>query len=99
MKKIILFFVLILLIKQPKAQPCTKIDELKRKRYKVEGMTYGHPYTTFDRHNVLTLQQTIENIRNRIKYNKDLDNKPLYTAYKELHERAIKSRPSFQSKV
>ena len=34
--------------------------------YKEAGMSYGNPYTTFDRHNGLSLQQTIQSIRNRI---------------------------------
>jgi hypothetical protein len=94
MKKIILFILLSVLIKQAKTQPCTKIDELNRKRHKVEGMTYGHPYTMFDRHNGLTLQQTIENIRNKIKSEKDLDVKPVYSAYQAVYNNAILARPT-----
>ena len=33
------------------AQNCIDLKELLRKRHKISEMTYGHPYTTFDRHN------------------------------------------------
>jgi hypothetical protein len=51
------------------AQPCTDIEELFRKRHQVDGMTYGHPYTTFDRHNenYIDLDYTLEKIKKRIK--------------------------------
>ncbi|MFN4083639.1 MAG: hypothetical protein ACK4K9_08415 [Bacteroidia bacterium] len=71
------------------AQPCTKVKELNRKRHKIEGSTYGHPYTTFDRHNGLTFQETIENIRKRIIEENALPQnspKPIYTAYKKVYE-------------
>ncbi len=32
------------------SQTCTNVEELYRKRHKIRDMTYGHPYTTFDRH-------------------------------------------------
>jgi hypothetical protein len=32
------------------SQGCTDIEELLRKRHTISGMTYGHPYTMFDRH-------------------------------------------------
>jgi hypothetical protein len=34
---------------------CTGFEEWFRKRHTISGMTYGHPYTTFDRHNGLSL--------------------------------------------
>ncbi len=34
---------------------CTGYNELYRGRHNVNGMTYGHPYTTFDRHNGLNM--------------------------------------------
>ena len=33
------------------SQNCIDLKELLRKRHKISGMTYGHPYTTFDRLN------------------------------------------------
>lgn len=41
---------------------CTDVEELFRKRHKIANMTWGHPYTTFDRHNE-NLQNAIGNIR------------------------------------
>ena len=32
---------------------CTEVEELFRKRHTIANMTWGHPYTTFDRHNKL----------------------------------------------
>ena len=50
-------------------QPFTDIEELFRKRHQVDGMNYGHPYTTFDRHNenYIDLDYTLEKIKKRIK--------------------------------
>lgn len=50
------------------AQSCTNTEELLRKRHTISGMTYGHPYTTFDRHNInyKNLQNAINNIRKNI---------------------------------
>lgn len=45
---------------------CTGYEELYRGRHKISGMTYGHPYTTFDRHNGLTFVETLNRIRNKI---------------------------------
>ncbi len=53
------------------SQNCDAPDELFRKRHIIDGMTWGHPYTTFDRHNKATFEQTIQKIRNRI-----IDEKP-----------------------
>jgi hypothetical protein len=94
MKNFVILISLLFASTVVKSQPCTKIDELNRKRHKVEGMTYGHPYTMFDRHNGLTLQQTIENIRNKIKSEKDLDVKPVYSAYQAVYNNAILARPT-----
>ena len=66
MKKLTLFFMLIVCFIQANSQTCTTVKELNRKRHKIEGSTYGHPYTTFDRHNGLTFQETIKNIRKNI---------------------------------
>jgi len=77
------------------AQPCTKVKELNRKRHKIDGSTYGHPYTTFDKHNGLTFQETIENIRAKIKYEYHPTNPgPIYSAYKLVYENASSTRPS-----
>lgn len=37
-------------VKSIVAQSCTDIEELLRKRHTISGMTYGHPYTMFNRH-------------------------------------------------
>jgi hypothetical protein len=70
MKKVsFVVFYTILITSNIHAQPCTDIEELFRKRHQVDGMTYGHPYTTFDRHseNYIYLDYTLEKIRKRIK--------------------------------
>jgi hypothetical protein len=38
---------------------CAGYKELYRGRHKINGMTYGHPYTTFDRHNGITFIKII----------------------------------------
>jgi hypothetical protein len=93
MKKLTLFFLLIVCFIKVNSQPCTSVKELNRKRHKIEGSTYGHPYTTFDRHNGLTFQETIENIRNIINNEKSQDG-PIYTAYKRVYEYAESSKPT-----
>jgi hypothetical protein len=40
----------ILILGTLKAQNCDAPDELFRKRHTIDGMIWGHPYTTFDRH-------------------------------------------------
>jgi len=92
MKNLAIFLFLITLKIAAFAQPCTKVEELNRKRHKIEGSTYGHPYTTFDRHNGRTFQQTIDIIRNRIINEKF--NGPIYSAYKLVYENASSTRPS-----
>ncbi len=54
MKTKLLLFILFIGIKLM-AQNCDAPDELFRKRHTIDGMTWGHPYTTFDRHNNLLL--------------------------------------------
>ncbi len=77
------------------SQPCTIIKELNRKRHKIEGSTYGHPYTTFDRHNGIGFQKTIENIRKKIiEESPENVNGPIYTAYKLLYIFASKPMPT-----
>ncbi len=57
MKRIIFTLVacLNLIILQAQIDECTGYEELYRGRHKINGMTYGHPYTTFDRHNELNM--------------------------------------------
>ncbi|MFN4083641.1 MAG: hypothetical protein ACK4K9_08425 [Bacteroidia bacterium] len=97
MKKLTLFILTFLFLLKVNAQPCTKVEELNRKRHKVNNMTYGHPYTTFDRHNGLNFQQTIINVRQRILIEKQEDDKekqPVYTAYKLVYEYAESTKPN-----
>ncbi len=92
---IVLFFI-ILITKNSYAQPCTDIEELFRKRHQVDGMTYGHPYTTFDRHNenYIDLDYTLEKIRKRIIQESPDDVKgPIFKAYQTLYSKAVESMP------
>jgi hypothetical protein len=62
MKHVLIFSILIFRISFLYSQNhCTEFDELFRKRHKIANMTYGHPYTMFDRHNKLSFEQTISN--------------------------------------
>jgi hypothetical protein len=88
------FFILvaILILCKLNAQNCDAPDELFRKRHIIDGMTWEHPYTTFDRHNNLTINQMISNIRNRI-----IDEKPngsIFKTYQTLYENAYDPMPS-----
>lgn len=74
---------------------CTGYKELYRGRHKINGMSYGHPYTVFDRHNGKSFQETLEIIRNKIKNSKEND--PIRTAYKTAYDNAILSRPTLNS--
>ena len=93
MRLIFLVFFLLSLASTLNSQPCTKVEELNRKRHKVDNMTYGHPYTMFDRHNNKIFQQTINDIRSIIKAEKSNDG-PIYSAYKLVYENASSTRPS-----
>ncbi len=75
------------------SQNCDAPDELFRKRHIIDGMTWGHPYTTFDRHNKLTLEQTIQNIREKIIQEKSKKGS-IYKAYQIIYEDAKKQMPS-----
>jgi hypothetical protein len=99
----ILMFLLTCLINNTHitAQSCTNVDELFRKRHTIQGMTYGHPYTTFDRHNdnYKNLQNCINNIRLKIISDKQISNVenlrgPVYKAYKIIYDSATKTRPT-----
>ncbi len=95
MKAIFIIYLTFLVALLSNAQPCTKVKELNRKRHKIEGSTYGHPYTTFDRHNGLTFQETIENIRAKTKSEYHPTNPgPIYSAYKRVYEFAESSKPT-----
>jgi hypothetical protein len=48
LRVLILFFLFLQL--NTHAQPCTNTEEYFRKRHQIDRMTYGHPYTIFDRH-------------------------------------------------
>lgn len=77
------------------AQPGTKVEELNRKHHWVGGI-YGHPYTTFDRHNGKTFLETIENIRYRIKQEYDpvnLNHGPVCAAYQLVYDNAMRTMP------
>jgi hypothetical protein len=78
-----------------KSQNCTNVEELFRKRHTIQGMTYGHPYTTFDRHNenYKNLQNAINNIRNKIIEEKSSLG-PIYTAYEAIYKNAKSDRPA-----
>ncbi len=87
MKNLMLIFTLIILSKFGFSQNhCTTFDELLRKRHKIANMTYGHPYTTFDRHNKITFENTIQNIRDNIKKGNTDD--PIRKAYKVIYDSA-----------
>jgi len=97
MKSLILFTILFVVSCEVFSQPCTNVEELHRKKHFVDGRLLGHPYTMFDKHNNLTFDQTIGNIRNRIRSEKLLADtlaKPVYSAYKLVYENASSTRPS-----
>ena len=79
------------------SQPCTKVEELTRKRHQIGGSTQGHPYTMFDRHNGKTFEQTIFAIReNLIKEKKDTTLKftPILDAYQNVCDNANLPMPT-----
>jgi hypothetical protein len=82
----------ILILGTLKAQNCDAPDELFRKRHTIDGMIWGHPYTTFDRNNKATFEQTIQKIRNRI-----IDEKPngsIFKTYQTLYLNAAGPMPA-----
>lgn len=94
MKKIIFTLAACLLFIGSHAQidECTGYEELYRGRHKINGMTYGHPYTTFDRHNGLSFEETLKRIRNRIINSPATD--PVKVAYLAAYNNAITNRPA-----
>lgn len=86
MKKIVFLIAIIFIQSIAKSQSCHNVKELLRKRHTIKEMTYGHPYTTFDRHNNFNFETTIENIRKRINDDKPLG--PVYLAYQSIYTNA-----------
>jgi hypothetical protein len=78
------------------AQPCTDTEEYFRKRHKIDGMTYGHPYTIFDRHNGKSINQTLQNIRDKIisESNPQSVSRSLFKAYELLYQNATSAMPT-----
>jgi len=65
---------------------CTGYEELNRKRHKIDGGTYGHPYTTFDTKNGRSFEQTIKQIRMIII--RERVNEPIRGTYQTLYNSA-----------
>jgi hypothetical protein len=95
MKKIFITVLLSVLIFETFGQSCTDVEEWLRKRHTISNMTYGHPYTTFDRHNGLSLMDNIINIRKRI-IQENVVNKegPVFLAYQAIYANAKSPMPS-----
>ncbi len=86
--KYCLFLLIFLIENTCYSQHCTDVEELFRKRHKIANMTYGHPYTTFDRHVFKSFDVNLKNIRDRIiNENKQVDslNGPVYKAYQAIY--------------
>lgn len=100
MKNIFLVLILLMVNSFTNAQSCTDVKELLRKRHTISGMTYGHPYTMFDRHNGLSLDSIISNIRIRIIREKRDSNGLdfIFQAYKSIYTNAAKPRPTDDGK-
>jgi hypothetical protein len=91
----ITFILVILALKAFGQNHCTTFDELFRKRHKIANMTYGHPYTTFDRHNKLSFEQTIQNIREKIISENISNNEgPVFRAYQAIYTSATNPMPT-----
>lgn len=89
MKKILFTICFVSLIKFSFGQSCHDVKELLRKRHTISGMTYGHPYTMFDRHNGYALDSMISNIR--LKFKKDTT---VRNAYQKIYTNAIANMPT-----
>ncbi len=94
-KKSTLIVLLILITLTAFSQPGTKVEEFKRKRHWLGG-TWGHPYTMFDKHNEKTFEETVNEIRRRIKEEKKPigESGPVFKAYKLDYDCAMKSIPT-----
>lgn len=71
---------------------CINIEELFRKRHKIDKMTYGHPYTTFDRHNGQSVDATISNVRRRV-IDDISTGAPVSIAYQIIYNSAVATKP------
>jgi hypothetical protein len=86
--------ILLLLTVNVISQPCTKVEELTRKRHQIGGSTSGHPYTMFDRHNGKTFDFTIKDIRKRIINEFHPANPgPVCAAYQQVFNNAVGAMP------
>ena len=94
-KKLALIFLIYLIALTSIAQPGTKVKELKRKRHWLGG-TYGHPYTTFDRYNGKAFEETIKEVRRRIKQEifPSGEPGPVAKAYQQVYNHANTTMPS-----
>ena len=73
---------------------CPRVDEYYRGRHKINGMHYGHPYTTFDRKNGDSFSTTVDKIRMQISYEANPDVRgPIYLLYAALYNHANKPNP------
>jgi hypothetical protein len=96
MKKCIALAILIICSLNSTCQPGTKVKELLRDRYTVQGGRYGHPYTTFDNTKGKTFEEIVNQIRKRIKDEKPNsdDKRPIFLAYKLVYDNALSPRPT-----
>lgn len=87
---------LILLLGESTILAFAQPDELYRKRYKEPGMTYGNPYTTFNRRKPnWSLASDLKIIRDRlIAFNGSATLSTYALAYAELYNSAFASEPS-----
>jgi hypothetical protein len=95
MKKCIALAILIICSLNSTCQPGTKVKELLRDRYTVQGGRYGHPYTTFDNTKGKTSEEIVNQIRKRIKDEKPNsdDKRPIFLAYQQVYDSAMLPRP------
>ena len=96
MKKYIALAILIIYSLNSTGQPGTKVKELFRDRYTVQGGRYGHPYTTFDNTTGRSFEEIVNQIRKRIKDEKPNsdDKRPIFLAYQKVYTNAIEPRPT-----
>lgn len=96
--KHLIILILITIVNKVIGQPSTEVEELFRKRHTISGMSYGHPYTTFDTHNLnyVDLPNAINNIRKRIikEKGKPLAESPIFTAYQDIYKNATDPMPT-----
>ncbi len=93
MKKLFTFIMcLFYFSSQAQIDECTGFEELYRGRHKINGMTYSHPYTTFDRHNEISFDLTLTRIRSKIRNGNEGD--PVYDAYVKAYANAVSPIPN-----